>query len=458
MEELFREIVVRHALFPRGARVLVGLSGGGDSVALLMLLLRCRDALGIEVGAAHLDHGMRAEGAEDAAFVARFCAARGVSLWSGFEDVPGRAKGEGGGLEEAARLARREFLEKVARRHGFSHIALGHHRDDQAETFLHRLLRGAGASGLSAMAVKRGVYVRPLLFFSRSQVHAYLAREGLDFVEDASNSSLEFTRNRIRHQVLPLLKTFNPRIEEHLGRLCDRMADEEGYWGSVVSQEVGRLAHRFEGGVWLGCDECLKLHPALRRRLLRQVLEEVRGDLRGVSSSHLEAVESLLVGSKSQAEAALPRAWVARRYRRLLFCASKPELRPPFALSIPGPGRYTLPAGEELIVSLVDRAMGEGPCVVEFDSRRVSFPLTVRTFRAGDRFSPSGMEGTLKLKDFFINEKIDREARSCLPLVAGLEVLWVAGLRRCNGFRPGPGRCPVLRMEIRGWRMATIGL
>lgn len=450
MQSLFYRILVHEAGVKAGDRILVALSGGADSMVLLDLLLQVADPLQVALRAAHLDHAMRPESARDAAFVREYCRGRKVPLQVDRRDVPALARARGQGLEEAARVERRAFLRQAAQQAGCNLIAMGHHRDDQAETFLHRLLRGSGLTGLAGMRLRSGMIIRPLLRFSRADILDYRDHHQLPHVEDASNADTRFTRNRLRHHLLPLLRTFNPRIDEHLARLSSRIAREEDYWDRQVADQLAVLGEAAEDGWWLSVDGLAQLHPALRARVLRGALERVRGDLRHISARHLEALESLLGGPRPEAEIDLPGAWAGRRYRRLWLRVGAPPAVEDFTLDVPGPGEYDLPGGGCLQVSLQAGCSGEDRWAVEFDAEAVSFPLQVRNFRPGDRFYPCGAPGHRKLKDFFIDLKLDRELRRSLPLVAGDEILWVVGVRRCQGRRPRTGGGPVLRLAVSG--------
>ncbi|BCR04090.1 tRNA(Ile)-lysidine synthase [Desulfuromonas versatilis] len=446
------------SLFHPGDRVLVAVSGGADSVVLLHLLLELSRRVPLVLQAAHLDHGMRPESAQDAAFVGRLCQKWGVALASGSEDVPALARQAGGGLEDAARQARRRFLCETAERSGCGWIALGQHRDDQAETFLHRLLRGSGTGGLAAMRQQSPPFVRPLLHFERSRLRAYLRQREIPFVEDPSNADPRFTRNRIRHDLLPRLREFNPRIEEQLADLCASLALEEDFWRRQEEPALAALAMEVDGGLALDHGGLLELHPALRPRVLRGAIARVRGGLTGISRRHIEALDGLLLGDAPQAEAHLPGLWAGRRYDRLLLRRQPPAIEEDFSLQISGPGVYLLPQGRVMTVSIETDARGEGPLAVEFAADRVGFPLVVRNFRPGDRFRPAGGRGEKKLKDFYIDAKLERERRAALPLVVGREVLWVVGIRRCDGMRPEPGGGKVLRMVVTQQNLTRIGL
>jgi len=459
MIETVRGKLLEEGLVSAGDRVLVAVSGGADSVALLHLLHSLGHQLDLVLSVAHLDHGIRPESVDDADFVRRLCRDLDVSLTVERVDLPSLARERRQGLEEAARDVRRSFLLEVAGREGSAAIALGHHRGDQAETFLHRLVRGSGTTGLAAMQPKSGPFIRPLLEVSKAQILDYLARHGLGHVEDGSNADLALTRNRIRHELLPLLRQFNPRIEEHFARLSKRLAGEEDFWRGEELRALERVGRVEAGELWLEREGLLALHPALRSRVLRRALAQVRGSSMGICAAHIEALDEVLSGRRPQAECHLPGAWAARRYDRLWLRRSPPGPAPVVSLSIPGPGRYRLPDGNELAVSLEDGAWGEGRDAVEFAAAKVSFPLLVRTVRPGDRFRPSGMEGRKKLKDFFVDEKVDTEARGRILLVEAFgEILWVAGVRRCEGARPEDASGTVLRMVLNRQGVSTIRL
>jgi tRNA(Ile)-lysidine synthase len=458
MFQAFHDSLVKSGLLKSGDRVLVALSGGPDSVALLHLLHAASDCLGIELRAAHLDHALRKESFEDARFVADLCSSLNIPLVVERCDIAAMARRKRQGLEEAGREQRREFLSRVAHRQGCSFIALGHHRGDQAETVLHRLLRGTGLSGLAAMRLRSGPFIRPLLPFSRDQILDFLVQRQLDYREDSSNRERCFTRNRIRLDLMPLLKKFNPRVEERLTTLSRQIALEEDYWQNEVKKALDRVrcGKRPPGAtedpdnseIWLDRAALLALHPALQIRVLRHALAEVRGGLAGLSAAHLEAVDQLVRTGPSQGELHLPESWVARRYERLWVRSTPPPEPIATQLTVDGPGEHVLGDGRRLRFLLLESPRGESSQAVEFAVEQVFFPLIVRTFRPGDRFRPDGGGGSGKLKKFFIDWKVDREIRQTVPLVVGREVLWVVGMRRCAGFQAFTTPAGVLRIEI----------
>ncbi len=458
MDKLFLENIQRYCLLAPGERVLAAVSGGADSLAMLALLQRNARILGIDVAAAHLDHCIRPESGVDAEFVRRLCASLEVPLYLGARPVPELARYWGEGLEAAARRARREFLLETAMAQGCAKVALGHHRGDQAETLLHRLLRGSGSSGLGAMQAFSLPFIRPLLPFTRAQLRAFLADLGWSFVEDASNHDLRFTRNRIRHQLLPLLENFNPRIEEHLFRLAARFSTEEDFWREREDEALARAFLEQKDGLHLSRGVLLALHPALSPRVLRRALALLRGDLRGISACHLHDLQRLIEAESPQGELDLPGAWIGRRYDRLWMRRQRPPTVVVEPVEITAPGSYFFADGGELRVSVADRPGEENVWTAEFDGTRIDFPLWWRTFQAGDRFRPAGAPGGKKLKSFFIDHKVEKETRRRLWLLAKDEILWVAGLRRCQDYRPEAACGRVLRFVYRPGKANENGL
>ena len=446
----------RHDLIAPGDRVLVAVSGGSDSLALLELLRQLAATWPFELEVAHLDHGLRAASAADAAFVAACCARLGLPLETARVDVRALAREQRGGLEAAARAARRTFLQEVAARRDCRVIALGHQRDDQAETVLERLLRGSAATGLAAMRPQSGPFVRPLLDCSRQQLRDYLVARGLAWREDASNADPTFTRNRIRHRLLPLLGTFNPRIEERLAGLSARLGIEEDFWEELLAAREADLASPVEDGLQLSVAALSELHPALRDRLLHRLLARVRRDRQRLLAVHVEAVGRLLDDGRPQRELHLPGLWVLRRYDRLEIRRQPPTAGGNYVLTVATPGRFPLPGGMFLDVSLQPVAEGEGPWVAEFAAGQVAWPLTVRNFRPGDRIRLAG-GGRHRVKELLRAARLPREVRVALPLVIADEVLWVPGLRRCPGRLPQAGD-EVLRLALSGVDWATNNL
>ncbi len=449
LQKRFHKSLLKSGCFPPGSRVLVAVSGGLDSVALLRLLHHLSVPLQLHLEVAHLDHSLRPESRGDARFVSDLCAGLGLYLTQERVDVAEAARQRKANLEETARDLRRDFLLKTAQLRGCNLVALGHHADDQSETFLLRLLRGSRVTGLAGMRTINGSVVRPLLPFSRQELEDYLQSEGLQWREDLSNLDQRFTRNRVRHQLLPVLADFNPNIRLQLVGLCEQMQQDEDFWSDLVTRELPKY------GQWLGDEYVLNrkgllaLPQALTGRLVRAALAEVRGDLRGITAAHAADIMTMANEGASQGALDLPGAWVARRYDVLVFRREAPATVAPFSCELTSPGDYCLSENRILSVTLEESPSGESRSVVELSALSLSWPLHVRSCEPGDRFRPSGMQGTKKLQDLFVDLKVTREERqNALVLVKNNEILWVVGMRRSEEQRPSPGE-PVLRFEIK---------
>jgi tRNA(Ile)-lysidine synthase len=445
----FRKHLEATGMVPAGSCGLVAVSGGADSVALLHLLHGFAPAAGLRLHAAHLDHALRPDSPADVAHVRALCRTLNMPLVAERIDVAALARAGRGGAEEIARDARRAFLRAAAQERGCTWIALAHQRDDQAETFLLRLLRGAGTTGLAGMRPVEPPYVRPLLPFARTELVEWLAGEGIAWREDPSNLDPVFARNRVRHELLPLLESYNPAIRVRLAELCRQLADDEHDWALRVGAELDRVAQLSEGECQLPCAALAGASPALAARVVRAALAQVRGDLRRIDAGHIAAILALAGGVRPQGEVHLPGAWVGRRYAMLLVRRAPPWVVPQPSLVITGPGCHVLADGRVLCVMLADRPAGEGAAAVEFCARQIKFPLLVRAPQPGDRLYPDGMTGSKKLHDLFTDLKLPVEARRAAVLVcAAGDLLWVAGVRRAAGCHPAPDSGPVLRLEL----------
>ncbi|MHB1399668.1 MAG: tRNA lysidine(34) synthetase TilS [Trichloromonadaceae bacterium] len=458
MSKRLTQTLIGACQLPRGARVLVGLSGGGDSVALLRLLREVAGDYPLQLRAAHLDHGLRPESSQDARWVEDLCASLQIPLTLERQDVAAMARAIGCGLEEAGRLARREMLARVAQRQGCDAVALGHQRGDQAETLLHRLLRGTSISGLAAMRYRQGLFIRPLLDWPRQELERYLRDCGQDYLQDASNQDPVFTRNRLRHQVLPLLHQFNPRLEQHLAALARRCAEEEDYWRLQVAAALEVLRLPAQGELRLARPGLAQLPSALGRRVLRQALGEVRGQTAGLDAGHLDDLLALVTAGPAQAELHLPQCWAGLRFEALVLRTSPPPAQALPRVQVEGPADYLLPDGRIMRFEILATSRGESRNVVEYDFNTVKFPLQVRGFEPGDRIRLEGLGGRKKLKELFSEARIEQEQRRCWPLLVKNELLWVVGLRRCAGYSPLTPAGGVLRVTVLNRDSSTIRL
>ena len=445
-----RDFSAREGLLSPGDRVVVAVSGGPDSVALLDILDYIKEELGLELFVAHLDHRLRGEEARrDAEFVESIASARGLPFVLGTEDVGELARREGLSLEEAARKARYRFLERVCRNLRAERIALGHTSDDQAETVLMRLVRGGGRRGLAGMAPKRGKFVRPLLPVSREEVLEHLRERGLDFVEDSTNRDTYFLRNKVRHILLPLLReSFNPRISEVLCREAEVLRDEDDYLESRAEDALREALREVgEGKVVLDIGGLLNYHIAIRRRVVVSACRRLG------CPSDFEVVERVLRLAEEGGLIELPGGVRAQASEGLLILrrGKVPSFERP--LTVNG-STVVEEVGLEFRAEVVERPPDEVlredglTAYIDLDSVRGS--LVVRSRLPGDRIRPFGMEGTRKVKDVLIDKKIPRLLRDEVPLVVDDEgVLWVVGVCLSERARVKESSKEALKITVR---------
>jgi tRNA(Ile)-lysidine synthase len=404
-------------------RLVVALSGGADSVALLDALVLLRERRGLELVAAHLDHGVRPDSAEDAEFCRELCARLGVPIRIGHADVRARAERERRGLEDAARRERYLFLRRVLGEEAADAIATAHNRDDQAETLLLRLLRGSGRVGLGAISARSRGIVRPLLTVSREDVLAYLEERGQTWREDPSNADPRYLRNRVRHELLPYLESrFNPRIKETLARTATILADEGRLLQRRARRLLARTSRRDGAAIFLLRRPLTEAPRAVARLTLRAALA-ASGGRRGVGARHLERLLALASSPGASGRSlALPGNRVARVRFDEIRVAPRTKAPSPFVYALHVPGHVELPGGLRVEAAPEAPAGGEGvPVAVPAGAS-----LVLRTRRPGDRVSWHGREKSLKR--LLLERRIPAEERDSLPvLAAGSRILWFPG-------------------------------
>jgi tRNA(Ile)-lysidine synthase len=469
----------RTALSPASV-ILAAVSGGPDSVALLHALTALRPHGNFKLKAAHLNHRLRGTEADrDENFVRKLCAELDVELLIGRTR---RLTAKASNLEERAREIRYAFLNRLADRHRASLIAIAHQADDQAETVLMRLIRGAGARGLAAMAENGpGRLWRPLLMVRRPAIMAYLGAIGAAWITDSSNASRTILRNRIRLELLPLLeRDYAPGLAGRLAELAEEMRALDEY----VSQDAQVELERRSDGGRLAVDGFARLHPALANAVLRECLRGRLGDLRRISRDHIEMMRDLCRGANPSGHVVLPGGWQLRREYGFVHlerttlakrgCHHGAALAKPKAqraqgaaesarrgqgqesascVKIPGPDAKSSKPG---LVKLKERGLTRIPdCGFTFESQlternsseldplphdateaifdadQLAAALAVRVVRAGDRLEPHGLAGSRKVQDLFVDRKVPRLQRAAWPLVvAGDKILWIPGITR----------------------------
>jgi tRNA(Ile)-lysidine synthase len=473
--EQVRETIRRYDLFTSGETVVVGVSGGPDSLTLLHVLLRLRDELGIALHVAHLDHAMRPESPEDARFVKELAEAWGLPVTVARRDVPALAREWRLAPEEAARRARYEFLAEVAHQVQARTVAVAHNADDQVETVLMHLLRGSGLAGLRGMQPlspypypvpgrERLRLVRPLLEVPRPAIEAYCREHGLQPRFDRSNLDTTFFRNRLRHELIPTLETYNPGIREILRRTARVIADDYDYlrrerdraWEQVVRREDDAFV--FDLARWK------RLHPSLKRGLLRKAVHLLRPEVRDITWTHIENALAVADEKPPGSEATLPAGLALFKSYDSFAVGEKPPvpdwpLLESDGLPLQVPGVTPLPNSDWQVTAdvfprsaLTDAELHDpDPWHSVMDAAVAGERLFLRRRRPGDVFHPLGMGGhTKSVAEFMIGARIPVHVRDRLPLVVDAkdEIVWLPGWRLDERVRITEATKQVLRLRF----------
>lgn len=442
--ERVKETIERYAMLEQGERVLVAVSGGVDSVVLLDILCRLAAEYTLDLTIAHLDHGLRGEEArEDARFVAHLARKEKLALIEKKLDVAEFSKEKRIGIEEGARLLRRDFLHAAADEVGAAKIALGHTQNDRGETMLFNLIRGAGPTGLVGIRPVNLSVIRPLIEVSREEILSYARSCDLPWREDRTNQDLSFSRNRIRHRILPLLREMNPRVLAALQRTADLLATEELALDDLLAPLwVKVLIVQAEDRIVIQRGRLSQLYKGVQALLLRRGIARLRGDLQGIEKVHIDALLGLVASHRAHGKLDLP-GFVAR-FQGDELTLEEGEMENPLSFEVPiALGRTEISSlGISLDLSIEDR-IGSGESQIAedrevevADADRVQFPLHVRGRRPGDRFAPLGLGGEKKLKNFYIDERVPFYDRDRVALLCDRQkIIWVVGLRLSDAVR-----------------------
>lgn len=453
-----RAAVEEFDMLPRpGMKVVAGVSGGADSVALLRALGelgRCAP----DIFVCHFNHRLRGrESDRDADFVARLCEKKRLPFEIRSEDTARFSKRRGVSIEQGARELRYGFFRDVCERIGARRTATAHTMDDRAETVLMRILRGSGNHGVSAIKPRSGGLIRPFIGISRSEVIEYLEKTGEKWVEDGSNELTVFTRNRIRKQLVPLLETFNPRINFALNRLADAAELQSSYVSRRAEDAFGAVFFR-EGseGVLAGSVSAYRgLHGAVRSELLRAAYAKVKGGLERLEFSHVGAMDALLRSPRASGAVNLPCGVVLEKGYDVFAVSRAATPDGEYSETVKEEGIRTVPCGalgpvRAHFEKTSDVSLWGRRDTGHFSLERACFPIEVRNFRPGDRTVPLGMKGTRKLKSIFIDRKIPSFLRKRLPIFTCKgDIIWAGGVAQSDFHKAEKGKRH-LRIKLEG--------
>jgi len=436
-------------MLPNKGAVLVAVSGGADSVALLHFLKKT----GRKVYAAHLNHCLRGKSALlDLEFVRDLCREMGVKLITAKADVKKTAKKLKSSIEEAGRAERYAFFDRAAKKLGAFRIALAHHADDNIETFLMRAMRGTGIKGLCGIPPVRDNIVRPFIEVSKAEILDYCKRNNLSFRQDATNLENKFKRNRIRNLLLPAMELENPNIKNEIISLIRDFSADYALLCRYVSAISETAVKKTKDGVLVNRTTLISVPDALKGHVLRSAIENFKGDLINITAAHIKAILSLQDGYVCLPENIIV---IAEGEFYLITDKKKDAVKQPayrYTLKIPGKIRIK---GFGITIKAVyskrpkDFSRIPGSAAYLDVSKIKGAMLFVRNFKPGDRFIPFGMKGFKKLQDYFVDSKVPFEKRAIVPIICDKEkIVWVAGLRVDERIRVDPSSKTIVRLEI----------
>lgn len=462
--ERVRHTLRRHRLAAEQTRVAVAVSGGSDSVALLCLLAELgRAGHLIVAGVVHYNHQLRQAADLDEAFCAELARRLGVPFAAGRDDVAALAATEGRSIEDAARTARHAFFAEAAIGLSADVVALGHTRDDQAETFLLRMLRGAGARGLAGMHPKNGLVIRPLLDCRRAELQHYLVAAGIEYRTDETNVDVGIPRNRVRAELIPQLEQrFNPAVVDALAREALILQEQHAYLTQRADEWLAQSSQVSENRRIVGLDRLMAAPAAIRRAALWQAMKALAG---GRTVSFMDVERAIAVALAGPPRFDGPGVRVERIGTEVVLTGRPAEARGrwlavkgdrsnlfEYPLSIPGEVRVP-GTGARVCAEMAESWSGRNePSAVVAVQVAPGMRLAVRNRRPGDRFQPLGLGGRKKLHDFFIDRKVLRERRDEVPLVVDQadRIVWVAGHAIDDAFRVKDPAQSVIILRLKG--------
>lgn len=462
MQRKVKDYIETWKMLSEGDTVIVGLSGGADSVCLFYLLKDLEKIKKISLIAVHINHGIRGEASDkDERYVRKLCGDSHTPLECFHVNVPELAKEGRLSEEEAGRMARRNAFEKVLRECGGTKIALAHHKDDNAETFLLNAARGSRIKGLGGMAPVNGVYIRPLLCVERKEVEDFLEKKGIEYCIDESNREDTYTRNRIRQHLIPYLTDYvNPCTVEHISAAMGQLREIQGFMESQMQKAYSRCVRAREEELFIQVEMLKAEEKVLRDMVLRKALTSLSGREKDIEHMHVHALTGLLEKQCGR-RVDLPYGMQAvREYDdiRLFMKDDKVEdKRPECLLPVKSKEQGLIRYGDAEIswqvfpVSQQEKEVSKKPFTKWFDYDIIDGDISVRTRQTGDRIVIDDCGSTQKLKSYFINEKIPAAERDGIPLIAkGGDILWITGYRQSKAYQVTIRTKTILEISING--------
>ncbi|MBU3947517.1 MAG: tRNA lysidine(34) synthetase TilS [Proteobacteria bacterium] len=456
--------------------VLVGVSGGADSVTLIHILNEIASLFSLKLGIAHLNHSLRGkESDNDASFVGSLSEELHLPCFIEKKDLTKYKIENGLSVEEAGRRMRYDFFEDIAKKEGFNKVALGHTANDNAELVLMYMIRGSGPLGISGIPPLRGglknnlLIIRPLIKTLRSEIEDYLSGKCLSHVIDQSNMDEKYLRNSIRHTLIPYLRDkYNPKIVETLNRLASIVRSENEWIENELAAVIKKIVRQEEANrIVFSISDIKNLHPAVKNRIIRIAISKVKGDLRRIGFEHIELVSAQLESDSDKWSLDLPdRIRVARIGERLHISKEKSALRslsPEHGNNEQSVYNYLInkpecmiakKEGFKIILSEIkdnsfENIFKSKQGIAFFDMDKICFPLVLRNYMRGDRFTPLGMSGSQKVARYLINKKVTAERRLKIPvMLSNNKIIWLAGHIIDDSVKVTPNTRKILKAEL----------
>jgi len=447
---LFKNNIEQNSLLKKGDKILLGVSGGPDSLTMLDLFNRIKDEYDLELAVYHLNHGFRCKASREALFVEDKCKKMGIEIYSEFFDVPEFMSKKGLSPEEAARKVRFKLMKEKLLAKNYNKIALGHNKNDLVETVFLHLFRGSGLQGLTGISPQSNIsgikVIHPLLSISRGKIEDYCKSRGLQPCRDLSNLETVYTRNKIRHRILPIIeKEINPEINEAVFRTARILRKDNDYLEEkALEQKKALIIEQTEKKYVLKLSLLKETHSVLLRRIFKDIIYSLQNNYGDLYYHHYIEIENLLTSGDTGKTINLNNGIsVVKLYDKIIIYQGKLIEQPgAYWFSLKIPDEVKLPGGQILKSDLINhkekeklKFADENICYCDF--HKLTLPLAVRNRRDGDRFRPLGMSGSKKIKDFLIDQKVPFFKRNLIPLVVDDtdRIVWIAGYRMNDLFK-----------------------
>lgn len=452
-EQRFFQNIHAKKLISKTHHILLAVSGGVDSMVMLRLFRRFAPELKLQLAIAHVNHGLRGKSAQDdAAFVKAMARLYGMPFYGTRVHARQHARRNKLSVEEACRVLRYDFLENTASTYGFDHVATAHHADDQAETVLMRIIKGTGIQGLSGIPEVRGKYIRPLLPFTRDEIHRYARENRIPFVTDLTNEDTAFLRNRIRHQILPDLRTINPQISHHLSRLADIAKSAADVLQMDAKRCYTKVFRTQKGKIWLEIQAFNRYYP-IRQYTLLQMFFASHAPWFTLTSVEYERILDLIQHQQPGRKFDAGKwRWTKTTRAVVITPVDTSSRTKDVTLTIGNTvswGSWKIRSSVARYTDTIRKNLAKNPFIVYLDAGSVTKPIRVRAWKNGDRFKPYGMHQFKNVSDFFVDHKIPVTEKHTIPVLThGRDIVWIGGMRTDDRYKVTPDTLTVIKLEL----------